>query len=460
MTTTGLRPSHRSGTPATPPGSASQGPFLRIVFGSLTSGAVVAAVLTLGVFPGAVEHVTTGVALIAFAAGWAMLAALTTRRTTRPQRWAYVPAAFSGIAGLGLVTFAPGDQGMQAVAWMWPPALLVVVTWSAQQARVSMPGRTRWSIYPVLGALTLASLGAFVNGVALQREDVNADMPGVLHDVGGHRLHLSCTGTGSPTVVLESGLGGSSALWARIADGAAVTTRVCVYDRAGQGWSDDAPAPQDSAAIARDLHRLLETAGERSPYVLAGHSTGGVYAMTYAARYGEQVAGLVLLDSASPRQFTVLPAYAGQYELMTRLYGVLPTLTRIGVGRLVPALSANDVPGDPGEQAAAFALSPRSARTARDEVSTFRRAFEQAQELTSLGGKPLVVVSARETLAGTAGWRAAQAQLAALSTNADHRPVASSHGGLLDDVTASDASVSAIADVVGAVRTGSAVRDS
>jgi len=260
--------------------------------------------------------------------------------------------------------------------------------------------------------------------------------------------------------VLVNGLGGSSPLWARIAAGAAATTRVCAYDRAGQGWSDDAPAPQDSAATARDLHRLLDVAGERGPFVLTGHSTGGVYAMTYAARYAEQVAGLVLLDSASPHQFTVLPAYAGQYARMTRLYGVLPTLLRIGAGRLVPALSANDVPGAAGEQAAAFANSPRSARTARDEVSTYSRAFEQAQELTSLGGKPLVVVSARETLARTAGWRAAQAQLAALSTDADHRTVDSSHGGLLDDATASRASITAITDVVGAVRTGARVPSS
>jgi pimeloyl-ACP methyl ester carboxylesterase len=202
---------------------------------------------------------------------------------------------------------------------------------------------------------------------------------------------------------------------------------------------------------------LLDAAGESGPFVLAGHSTGGVYALTYAARHPEQVAGLVLLDSTSPDQFTALPAYAGEYEGMRRLYGALPTLTRLGAGRLVPALSANDVPGEAGIQAASIASSPRSARTARDEVSTFRRAFEQAQELTTLGTTPLVVVSASETLTGTDGWEAAQRQLAQLSTNSDWRTVTSSHGGVLDHPNAYSTSVTAIADVVDAVRNGTPV---
>jgi len=139
--------------------------------------------------------------------------------------------------------------------------------------------------------------------------------------------------------------------------------------------------------------------------------------------------------------------------MMTRLYGVLPTFARLGVGWAVPALSANDVPGDAGEQGSAFANKPRSARTARDELSTYRRTFAQAQALTTLRSTPLVVVSASETMTDTAGWPAAQQQLAALSSNADQRTVDSSHLGLLDDATASSASVTAIADVVRAVRT-------
>ncbi|MDQ1635738.1 MAG: hypothetical protein QOJ32_2547 [Frankiaceae bacterium] len=457
MTTTDLRPTPGSGDTVPHLGTTPNGPFVRIVLGALAVGALGAAALTLGVFPGANEHVTTGVALLAFAAGWFVLAALTSRMTSSPQRWAYVPAAFLAVAGLLLIGIAPGNDGMTAATWVWPPALLGVVVWSVLHARSSMPGRTRWLLYPVFGALALASLGALVENIALTRDAATEGMTGALYDVGGHRLHMTCTGTGGPTVVLESGLGGSSPLWAPIAGAVSGTTRVCAYDRAGTGWSDEASGPQDSQAVVTDLHRLLDVAGEHGPYVLAGHSVGGVYALTFAARYPDQVAGLVLLDSASPHQFTVLPAYEGVYAMLTRLYGVAPSLARLGLGQVIPALSANEVPGQAGKQAGAFATRPRDARGASDEVSTYRRSFTQAQALTSFGSKPLVVVSATDTLADTPGWAAAQQQLAALSRNADQRTVRSSHGGLLDHPASYPSSVAAITDVVRAARTGAAV---
>jgi pimeloyl-ACP methyl ester carboxylesterase len=105
-------------------------------------------------------------------------------------------------------------------------------------------------------------------------------MPGASYDVGGHRLHLNCTGTGSPTVVLENGLSETSPLWSAITAQVSRTTRICAYDRVGQGWSDDVAHRQDGIAVAIDLHTLLARAGEHGPYVLAGHSSGGTLAMT------------------------------------------------------------------------------------------------------------------------------------------------------------------------------------
>ena len=458
MTTTDLRPGHPAGATTDQPSWPYRGPFVRVVVASLVSGAAAAAVLVLAAFPGAPEHVTVGTSLLAFAAGWAMLAFLTTRLTSSPQRWAYGLAAFLGVAGAGLLAFAPGDDGLTAAAWIWPPALLALVAWSTRRMRADVPGRSRWLLYPLLAVLGATAIGALGNNITSQVEGNAMAMPGQLYDVGGHRLHLSCTGTGSPTVVLESGLGGNSAAWTPIASAASGTTRVCAYDRAGTGWSDDAARPQDGLAVTADLHRLLSVAGEHGPFVLAGHSTGGVYAMTYAARYPEQVAGLVLLDSASPRQFTVLPDYASQYPMMKRLYGVSPTMARLGILRLVPALSANDIPGNAGKQAGIFSLRPRDLRTARDELSTYHRTFAQAQALTTLGSKPLVVVSASDTLAHTAGWPKAQQQLVDLSGNASHRIAQSTHQGLLDHPTSYPTAVTAIEDVVRAVRTGSAVQ--
>ena len=130
-------------------------------------------------------------------------------------------------------------------------------------------------------------------------------MPGQTFDIGGRSLHMTCAGNGSPTVVLLSGTGEMSASWARIVPEVASNTRVCAYDRAGQGWSDDAPHPQDGNEMAADLHQLLAVAGEHGPYLLAGHSLGGVYSLAFAAKYPDDVAGVALLDSSSPEQFAL-----------------------------------------------------------------------------------------------------------------------------------------------------------
>ena len=98
---------------------------------------------------------------------------------------------------------------------------------------------------------------------------------------------------------------------------------------------------------AKDLNTLLATAGETGPFVLVGHSTGGTYAMTYAARYPQQVAGMVLLDSSSPYQLTEVAAYPGQYAAMRRGLALLPTLARLGLARLAPA---PHLPGSAGAQ--------------------------------------------------------------------------------------------------------------
>ena len=263
--------------------------------------------------------------------------------------------------------------------------------------------------------LALASIGATYDNIARTGDQATFAAPGKLYDVGGHRLHLDCHGHGSPTVVLSNGLGEVSASWARITAPVAATTRVCAYDRAGQGWSDEAASPQDGVQSAEDLHTLLAEAGEHGPYVLVGHSTGGTYAMTYAARYPEQVAGLVLLDSSSPEQFTRMPAYPGQYAVMRRAYALLPTLSRLGLGHLVPATS--HLPAADAARVTAITSAPQAYRNQRDEVSVIPEVFAQAQALTTFGNRPLAVLTASATSTGTDGWVGAQDQLAALSPN-------------------------------------------
>ena len=171
------------------------------------------------------------------------------------------------------------------LGWVWPPALFGLVVWMFLRARRQLRSRSaRWLLYPVLAVLVVASVGG---GYETVRESLDArayPMPGQLVDVGGHRLHLHCTGSGSPTVVLEPGQGGVSSDLGWIAPAVARDTRVCVYDRAGRGWSDAADGPQDGAQIAADLHTLLDRAHVPGPYVLAGHSFGGLYVQTFAAQ--------------------------------------------------------------------------------------------------------------------------------------------------------------------------------
>jgi pimeloyl-ACP methyl ester carboxylesterase len=426
-------------------------PVTRVLAGSLIAGAVIALVLTLVVFPGATEAVITGSIILAFGLGWAMITVLSTRLTSQPQRWAAVPAAAMTVTGLGLITFSPGNAALTCATWVWPAALFALVVWMFVSMRRALAGRGRWLLTPVLMVLAIASIGATAENVLLLRDQGTYRAAGASYEVSGHRLHLDCRGQGGPTVVLFNGLGEISTSWALITDQVSTTTRICAYDRAGQGWSQDVANPQDGITAARDLHLLLAEAGEAGPYVLVGHSIGGPYALTYAAQYPKQVAGMVLLDSSSPEQLTSIPSYAGQYAMMRRGLALLPTFARLGLSRV---FAASHLPGEEGDQVRAMTSTPHALRNGRDEVSTIPEMFEQAQALTTLNGRPLAVLTATETL-DTSGWAAAQDKLAALSANHLHRDVDSTHAGLVEDQGGSTASGHAITEVVTAVHTGS-----
>src|SRR5512141_2340019 len=136
----------------------------------------------------------------------------------------------------------------------------------------------KWLLW--LGGMLAVLLVLLIAGAVYESLSEAADArayppPGKMVDVGGYRLHLNCTGAGSPTVVIDTGWGDWSASWSQVQLSVATATRVCTYDRAGYGWSDAGPLPRTAQQFVKELHTLLTNANIAGPYVLVGHSLGG-----------------------------------------------------------------------------------------------------------------------------------------------------------------------------------------
>src|SRR5919199_4181080 len=324
------------------------------------------------------------------------------------------------------------------------------------RARGQLRSRSRrWLLHPVLAVLALAAVGGGYETVREAAEARAHPAPGQLIDVGGHRLHLSCTGSGSPTVVLEPGAGMTSSDLGLITPAVAGETRVCVYDRAGRGWSEPADTPQDGAQIATDLHTLLHRAGVPEPYLLAGHSFGGLYVLTFAARYPDEVTGLVLIDSTAPKPpASTAPASAaekGSYDASGRLSTLVSTVAGLGLGRLYGQVAEGGLPPRSTGEVRASVATASNLRSTIDEYVQASSSVHHAGALTDFGAKPLVVLTAG--VGSDATHTAAQNRLATLSSNSVHRTIAgASHEALIGDKKYAAATTQAILDVVTAVR--------
>jgi pimeloyl-ACP methyl ester carboxylesterase len=223
-----------------------------------------------------------------------------------------------------------------------------------------------------------------------------------------------------------------------------------VYDRAGRGWSDAADGPQDGAHIAADLHTLLDRAQVPGPYVLAGHSFGGLYVLSFAAQFPDQVAGMVLLDSTAPRPGPAQPTNTESYSVLRRVSALLPAVAHLGAGRLVAQLSYGTLPPRSRDEARANSSTARDLGSFIEEFLEGSASVQQAASLTDLGGKPLIVLTADRNADDE--WQSQQNHLATLSTNSLHRHVDATHASLVDDEADSAAASQAIHDVVAAVR--------
>jgi pimeloyl-ACP methyl ester carboxylesterase len=224
-----------------------------------------------------------------------------------------------------------------------------------------------------------------------------------------------------------------------------------VYDRAGRGWSDATDGPQDGAHIAADLHTLLERAQVPGPYVLAGHSFGGLYVQSFAAQFPDQVAGMVLLDSTAPKPGPAQPTGTDPYNLIGRVAALSAASAHLGAGRLLNPFSYTTLPPRSRDEARAKSSTASSLASSVEEYGVANTSMQQASALTSLNGKPLIVLTADE--GADDQWQSKQDHMATLSTNSLHRHANATHQSLLDDEADAAVASKAIHDVVVAVRT-------
>ena len=264
--------------------------------------------------------------------------------------------------------------------------------------------------------LTLAFVGAIYQVIATRLAEREYPPPGRLVDVGGYRLHIHCSGpegaSGGPTVIMDAGIGECSLGWGLVQPEIAKFARVCTYDRAGLGWSDPAPTPRTSRQIVSDLHALLTNAGIGPPYVMVGHSFGGLNARLYASQFPEDVAGMVLVNSAHEDYPIRLP-------MLIRI-GLLTA--PIGIPRLFGLffVSENPIFDRHSRHPSAYrsiATSTRYLNTVRREWSAAEESWSQARSSKkSLGDRPLVVLFARFNHAIFLVLRKLQMELAQRST--------------------------------------------
>ena len=307
-----------------------------------------------------------------------------------------------------------------------------------------------------LGGLTAFLVGLMLLGAGYEALAEAADgraypPPGQMVDVGGYRLHINCVGTGSPTVVIEAGMGDWSASWSsRVQPEAAKTTRVCTYDRAGLGWSEPGPLPRTAEQFAHELHSLLHNAQVPGPYVLVGHSLGGFSARVFAHAYAAEVAGVVLIESMHPHQ--AKPAATPTQPRAAASGGgswIVTLPARIGVLRLLAG--PLDLKGGLAPEVAnayvAYAVRPRSIQTMLDEGQGLPASLAQAAAIASLDTVPLIVLSAAYQ---DGAWQAMQADLLQLSSSSQQLIAeGSGHNVQLDQPAAA---VGAIVQLVEQIR--------
>ena len=299
----------------------------------------------------------------------------------------------------------------------------------------SQPRRThrilRWTVRVVVGLVAvivlLVAVGASYEAIMAAGDDTRYPAPGQRVDVGGYRLHVHCVGEGSPTVVLDAGLGGFSLDWSLVQPELAATTRVCAYDRAGYGWSDPSPHARTPSQIADELHTLLVNAGIQGPYVLVGHSAAGKDVRLFANRYPQAVVGMVLIDARHESVDTNRSpeALAAEHTQQRRFQRTIWAAARLGLVRAFWAAAwpqvfpaTQNLSTETRAEIGVLQARSQQVKTVLREDALLTHDNAQLSSATSLGDVPLMVLAAGQNVEHDPLWLPAQQQLAGLSSNA------------------------------------------
>lgn len=314
-----------------------------------------------------------------------------------------------------------------------------------------------------LFVIILTVAGFLYENISEARDRRFNPMPGQLIDVGGYKMHIDCTGQGTPTVILDSGLGDSYISWNKVQPGIAQFARVCSYDRAGLGYSDSSPHSRTSKDIAEELHTLLHNVGISSPYILVGHSMGGYDVRLYASLYRSEIAGMVLVDASHPEQQKRFPAALNDMDAgWVREQEFLEFTTPLGIPRLL-GFCAHEV------EARAAECNFHSEREGVLELKAFPESAAQTAATGSLGDLPLVALShdpdkpqpdLPEDLVKPINdaWQQMQTELSHLSTRGT-RVVAKNSGHYIQ-LDRPELVIEAVHDVVGQARQAQSMPES
>jgi pimeloyl-ACP methyl ester carboxylesterase len=247
----------------------------------------------------------------------------------------------------------------------------------------------------------LLSGGWLAEWLAERRDRRRFPAPGKLVTAGGCQMHLLCSGErrpGQPLVLLECGMGSWSFYWRLVQPEVAKFGRVCAYDRPGFGWSQPGSPPRSASRIAAELHEALQNAGESGPYLLVGHSLGGIFVRQFARLFPQEVSGMLLVDSAHEDQLERMPWARKEAQSVQSTFTFLAVLHRLGILRLLGKSLLSRFASVKTEQEKklflATMLASRYFETSRDESLSVLQPLKPGERLTSLGDKPLIVIQA------------------------------------------------------------------